>query len=89
MGKVEHFDAEWDVYLDNKEIRLLLAPSGWSVGRDEDITTFKDAILKRAEEINVITEYLKYEEYLAKWNGELPDVVAGDSATVVIPTPSA
>lgn len=42
--KVEHFDAEWDVYLDNKEIRLLLAPSGWSVGRDEDITTFKDAI---------------------------------------------
>ncbi len=41
---VESFDAEWDVYLDNKEIRLLLAPSGWSVGRDEDITTFKDAI---------------------------------------------
>ncbi len=43
---------------------------------------------KSAEEINVITEYLKYEAYLAKWNGELPSVVAGDSATVVIPTPS-
>ena len=42
--KVEHCDAEWDVYLDNKEIRLLLAPSGWSIGRDEDITAFDDAI---------------------------------------------
>ena len=42
--KVEHCDAEWDVYLDNKEIRLLLAPSGWSIGRDEDVTTFDDAV---------------------------------------------
>ncbi len=42
--KIEHCDAEWDVYLDNKEIRLLLAPSGWSIGRDEDITVFDDAI---------------------------------------------
>ncbi len=42
--KVEYFDAEWDVYIDNKEIRLLLAPSGWSIGRDEDITVFDDAI---------------------------------------------
>ena len=42
--KVEYCDVEWDVYLDNKEIRLLLAPSGWSIGRDEDITTFDDAI---------------------------------------------
>ena len=41
---VEHCDAEWDVYLDNKEIRLLLAPAGWSVGKDEDITCFDDAI---------------------------------------------
>ena len=42
--KVEYFDAEWNVYIDNKEIRLLLAPSGWSIGRDEDITAFDDAI---------------------------------------------
>ena len=41
---------------------------------------------KTTEEINVITEYLKYEAYLAKWNGELPSVVTGDSATVMIPT---
>ena len=43
---------------------------------------------KSAEEIQVITDYLKYLEYLAKWNGELPSVMAGDSATVVIPTPT-
>ena len=42
--KVEKCDAEWDIYIDNKEVRLLLAPSGWSVGRDEDITQFDDAI---------------------------------------------
>ncbi len=42
--KIDRFDAEWDVYIDNKEVRLLLAPSGWSIGRDEDITVFDDAV---------------------------------------------
>ncbi len=41
---VDAFDAEWDIFLDNKEIRLLLAPAGWTVGRQEDITCFDDAI---------------------------------------------
>ncbi|MBE6644870.1 MAG: prohibitin family protein [Ruminococcaceae bacterium] len=40
---------------------------------------------KTAEEIQLITEYLKYIEYLAKWNGELPGVVAGESASIMIP----
>ncbi len=40
---------------------------------------------KTADEIQLITEYLKYIEYLAKWNGELPNVVAGDSASIMIP----
>ena len=40
---------------------------------------------KSAEEINAITEFLKYEDYLSKWTGELPSVVAGDSATIMIP----
>jgi len=43
---------------------------------------------KTAEEIALITEYLKYIAYLDKWNGELPEVMAGDSATIMIPTPS-
>ena len=41
---------------------------------------------KTAEEIAVITEYLKYIEYLNKWDGKLPGVIAGDSASIVVPT---
>ena len=41
---------------------------------------------KTSEEINLITEYLKYIEYLSKWDGKLPEVVAGDSASIMIPT---
>lgn len=42
---------------------------------------------KSSSEIALITEYLKYAEYLAKWDGKLPSVVAGDSATIMIPMP--
>jgi regulator of protease activity HflC (stomatin/prohibitin superfamily) len=41
---------------------------------------------KSADEIKLITDYLKYIEYLATWNGELPSVVTGDSASIMIPT---
>ena len=40
---------------------------------------------KSAEEIQLITEYLKYIEYLAKWDGKLPTVMTGDSASIMIP----
>ena len=40
---------------------------------------------KSSEEIKLITEYLKYIEYLAKWDGELPGVMTGDSANIMIP----
>ena len=43
---------------------------------------------KTQEEINLIADYLKYVEYPAKWNGELPNVVVTDgSATIILPTP--
>ncbi len=42
---------------------------------------------KTEAEIRLITEYLQYMEYLAKWDGRLPTVIAGDSASVIIPTP--
>ena len=41
---------------------------------------------KSADEIKLITEYLKYIEYLSKWNGELPSVMTGDGASIMIPT---
>lgn len=40
---------------------------------------------KSPEEIALITDYLKYMEYLAKWDGKLPTVITQDGANVVIP----
>ena len=41
---------------------------------------------KSSEEIKLITDYLKYIEYLAKWDGKLPGVITGDGASIMIPT---
>ncbi|MBO4962974.1 MAG: hypothetical protein J6C97_04270 [Clostridia bacterium] len=41
---------------------------------------------KTAEEIKLISEYLKYMEYLSKWDGKLPSVVTDGSASVYIPS---
>jgi hypothetical protein len=49
----------------------------------EYVINFQDEPI---EQVQLITDYLKYLEYLAKWNGELPNVVAGESATIMIPT---
>lgn len=40
---------------------------------------------KSADEIQLITEYLKYMEYLSKWDGKLPSVMTGDGASIMIP----
>ena len=42
---------------------------------------------KSADEIKLISEYLKYLEYLNKWDGKLPSVMTDSGATVVVPTP--
>jgi regulator of protease activity HflC (stomatin/prohibitin superfamily) len=38
-----------------------------------------------AQESQLIADYLKYMEYLATWDGKLPDVIADGSAVVVTP----
>lgn len=40
---------------------------------------------KTKEEISLITDYIKYMEYLAKWDGKLPTVMSGDGASIMIP----
>lgn len=40
---------------------------------------------KSDEEIALITDYIKYIEYLAKWDGKLPTVMSGDGASIMIP----
>ncbi len=52
-----------------------------TVSYDIDFTGKTDA------EIKLITEYLKYADYLAKWDGKLPTVMTGDGANVMIPMP--
>ena len=39
---------------------------------------------KTAEEIKLISEYLKYIEYLAVWNGELPNVLTDNGASILV-----
>lgn len=34
-----------------------------------------------------VLEYLQYLEYLAKWNGELPEVITGSDGSIMIPMP--
>ncbi len=51
-----------------------------------DIEYTIDFTGKTAAEIKVITDYMQYLEYLAKWDGKLPTVMAGDSASIMIPT---
>lgn len=38
------------------------------------------------EKIQLLADYMQYIEYLSKWNGVLPNVMTGDSATIMIPT---
>lgn len=43
---------------------------------------------KKQEEIALISDYLKYVEYLNAWDGKLPDVlVTGEGASVILPLP--
>ncbi len=41
---------------------------------------------KTADEIQLITDYLKYIEYISKWDGKLPSVMTESGANVLIPT---
>lgn len=58
--------------------------------KDEEgnsITEFEiDFENKTTEEIKLITDYIKYIEYLEKWDGKLPSVVTENGANVVVPT---
>ena len=51
---------------------------------DEGVLYSIDFTGKSAEEIALISEYLKYIAYLEKWDGKLPDVM-GEGANVFIP----
>lgn len=69
------------------EVARMLGFEIVKVGETEDGEEYEINFDGKSEsEIAVIAEYLKYLEYLSKWNGELPDVVAGDSLSIFIPS---
>ena len=73
--------------LKSLEVARMLGFEIVKVGETEDGEEYEiDFTGKSEAEIAVIAEYLKYLEYLSKWNGELPDVVAGDNLSIFIPT---
>ncbi|UKI13518.1 MAG: lamin tail domain-containing protein [Oscillospiraceae bacterium] len=41
---VLYADLDWNVFIDNKEVHLVLAPSGWDIYPTEDITALTDAV---------------------------------------------
>ena len=52
----------------------------------EDLIEYEiDFTGKTADEIAVIADYLKYIEYLNKWDGKLPGVMTGDSSNIMLP----
>lgn len=64
---------------------------GFHVVVDQENSTEEETVYvidftgKTPEEIKVISDYLKYVEYLEVWDGKLPTVMGGDSANVVVP----
>ena len=63
-------------------ITTTIAQTNYSIVYDETHTK---------EDLKIVLEFVKYLEYLEKWNGELPTVVAGDKGVdIIIPSnPSA
>lgn len=61
-----------------------------SVDEDGNPTTeyIIDFTGKSDDDIALITDYLKYMEYLAKWDGKLPTVMSGEGASIVVPLES-
>ena len=68
-------------------VKETLVESGEGDNADTEVEYEIDFTGKSDAEIKLITEYLKYIEYLAKWDGKLPEVMLNDgNATIMIPT---
>lgn len=58
-----------------------------TVGEGESAVTTYTIVYDETHTGSDIADYLKYIEYMSKWNGELPDVVAGNNGFMItVPT---
>ncbi len=70
------------------EVARMLGFNIIETSTEEGVVYEIDFTGKTDAEIRVISDYLKYVEYLSSWNGELPDTVVTDSsgASLLIPS---
>ncbi|MGM9899245.1 MAG: prohibitin family protein [Bacilli bacterium] len=81
QAQIEIANAEAEkIRIKSVEVAKML---GFTITEDGNI----DMTGKSAEEIKLISDYLKYIEYLATWDGKLPEVVGGNTTSVVMPSP--
>lgn len=71
-----------------EEIKIKSVEIARMLGFNVDENGNIDMTGKTSAEIKVISDYLKYIEYLRVWDGKLPTVVGGDSTTIYVPDPS-
>lgn len=75
------------IKLKSVEIARMLGFSIKETKTDDAVEYDIDFSGKSFEEISVISDYLKYIEYLESWNGELPTTLVTDgSAQIILPT---
>ena len=81
LSQIEIAKAQAEVIqLKSVEIARML---GFEVSEDNQIITDGHS----PEEIKLISDYLKYIEYLNAWDGKLPTVITGEGAEILIPMP--
>jgi len=73
------------IKLKSVEVARMLGFTITETVSDEGVNYDIDFTGKTAEEIKVVSDYLRYIEYLEVWDGKLPTVMGGDSANVFIP----
>ena len=73
------------IKLKSIEVARMLGFGITETATDEGVIYDIDFTGKSAEEIKVISEYLRYIEYLEVWDGKLPTVMGGDNANVFVP----
>lgn len=73
------------IKLKSIEVARMLGFKVQSTPTEDGINYTIDFENKTAEEIKVISDYLRYIEYLEVWDGKLPSVMGGDNANVFVP----
>ena len=97
VARMLGFDVIEDTEASYKEWRVKTNPDGSSVVDEDGKVVYEEVYVKiykidftgkDSKEIAVIKEYLKYIEYLNKWDGKLPTVMTDNGAILQIPTDS-